>query len=78
MKIINRTLLLLTILVCTGCDQTAMWLTMPKYGAENAAAKKAAPVVEEPAKPVAADQVTPNNARQMAETLAKELDQADQ
>jgi len=74
MKTISRSLLL-TVLLCTGCTES--WLLPAKFGMDAPPAKPAPVAVEEPAKPLSADQVTPTNARSMAAALEKELDQAD-
>lgn len=65
----------------TGCFSTqpeagSMQSAFPWNGKETAAAKPASPVVEKPALPrqVSAEQVTPSNARQMADALLQEMD----
>jgi hypothetical protein len=68
----------------TGCFHTqpeagSMKSAFPWTGTETVAAKPAPPVAEKPAVPrqVSAEQVTPNNARQMADALLQEMDRAE-
>ena len=76
--------LLLTVGI-TGCfstqpDASSMNSAFPWNGKETVAAKLATPPVpEKPAGPrqVSAEQVTPNNARQMADALLQEMDRPD-